>query len=237
MIKAIVFDLDDTLYPQEVPFTKAIKKVFPQLIKEELTDFFKLFRTISDELYEQTKQKNGITKSEMTTLRLTKAIEESFDLQVTESLIAFFESEYNRQLNQIRLSDSLKEVLQKLAEKYKLGIITNGYIQRQELKIEVLKVRDIISPENILISEKIGIEKPDRRIFDQMAKVLVCEPRELLYIGDNYKNDIVGAKRAGWHAWWFNHHQRRIPEEIIEIPDKEIRHFGKLAEELSLLVE
>ena len=40
MIKAIAFDLDDTLYRQEVPFVAAIKLVFPQLIEEELTPLF-----------------------------------------------------------------------------------------------------------------------------------------------------------------------------------------------------
>lgn len=46
MIKAIVFDLDDTLYRQEVPFVAAIKLVFPQLIEEELSSFLGCFEQL-----------------------------------------------------------------------------------------------------------------------------------------------------------------------------------------------
>ncbi|MBO0451407.1 HAD family hydrolase [Candidatus Enterococcus murrayae] len=235
MIKAVVFDLDDTLYQQEVPFTKAIKKVFPQFIKEDLTDLFKLFRTISDHLYEQTKQKDAETVRALNYQRLSKAMEEIFRIQLTESLVDSFEAEYTQQLQQICLTDSLKSVLQDMAENYELGIITNGYTKRQNLKLNALEINKIIPFENILISENVGIEKPDRRLFDQMAQILKNEPKELLYIGDSYKNDVLGAKQAGWQTWWFNHQQRKIPKGGAEIYDKEIQHFDELAKELTLL--
>ncbi len=113
MIKAIAFDLDDTLYRQEVPFVAAIKLVFPQLIEEELTPLFKLFRTISDQLYEQSRQEDGPSMLEVNHLRLSKALEACYSLKVTEGLTSLFEREYTQQLTQICLSPSLKTVLQR----------------------------------------------------------------------------------------------------------------------------
>lgn len=112
MIKAIVFDLDDTLYRQEEPFIVAIKKVFPQLIEKDLNSFFKQFRVISDQLYEQSRLKNNQPMREVTYLRLSKAMETGFGLNVTEALTDSFERAYTQQLSQICLSHPLKKVLE-----------------------------------------------------------------------------------------------------------------------------
>lgn len=237
MIKAIVFDLDDTLYRQEVPFVAAIKLVFPQLIEEELTPLFKLFRTISDHLYKQSRQEDGPSMLEVNHLRLSKALEAYYGLKVTEGLTSLFEREYTQQLTQICLSPPLKTILQQLTKNYRLGIITNGYTQRQETKLSSLKLSEIIPKENILISEKVGLEKPDHLIFELMAqRFALHETKSLLYIGDHYKNDVIGAKQAGWQAWWFNHQQREVPHGEIEVFDKEIKRFNGLVDELSLLL-
>ncbi|MGM0167951.1 hypothetical protein IGI39_002963 [Enterococcus sp. AZ135] len=237
MIKAIVFDLDDTLYRQELPVIAAIKTVFPQLMEKDLSKFYKLFRTISDQLYEQTKQKNKNSMLEVNRLRLAKTMETSFGLKISDDLVVSFESEYIQQLNQICLAIPLRNVLKKLTKTYKLGIISNGYPQRQELKLEALKIKEVIPNKKILISGKVGIEKPDRRIFDRMAQILtIHETREIIYVGDNYKNDVMGAKQAGWKTWWFNHQQRPIPEGEIKMYDKEVRSFDDLISELSLLL-
>lgn len=87
----------------------------------------------------------------------------------------------------------------------------------------------------MLISETIGIAKPDRRIFDQMAQQLYCEPEELLYVGDSFQNDVVGAKNAGWRVWWFNHQHQILSELTEKVYDKELRFFHELAGELSTL--
>ncbi|GCF95460.1 haloacid dehalogenase [Enterococcus florum] len=232
MIKAIVFDLDDTLYCQQAPFDEAIKILFPQLLNENLDELFILFRSLSEQLYEQTEKITEETIRKMNHVRLSKSLKAKYDFQVTESMTENFEAEYERQLRQIRLSLPLVCALQELAKSYKLGIITNGYTQRQEVKLEALKIRKIIPEENILISEKFGVAKPDRRIFDQMAKRLACDSSELIYIGDNYRNDVLGAKEAGWKAWWLNHKQQLIPDEKISIADKELISFIELEREL-----
>lgn len=174
---------------------------------------------------------------EVNHLRLSRAMETGLGLKITDELTDLFEREYTQQLTQICLSPLLKTVLKQLTKKYLLGIITNGYTQRQKMKLSALKLSEIFPKENILISEKVGLEKPDHRIFELMArKLALYEPESILYIGDSYKNDVMGAKQAGWQAWWFNHQQREVPHGEIEVFDKEIKRFNGLVDELRLLL-
>ncbi len=42
-------------------------------------------------------------------------------------------------------------------------------------------------------------------------------PEETLYVGDNYDNDVLGAKSANWQALWFNHRERKIEQTQFAI--------------------
>jgi len=53
---------------------------------------------------------------------------------------------------------------------------------------------------HIFISSEIGSEKPDRSIFDFAANSLNIQPNNILHIGDHYKQDVLGARNAGWQA-------------------------------------
>lgn len=234
MIKSVVFDLDDTLYRQEEPFLLAVHKIFPQF-SECSNKFFKTFRFFSEYYYERMMKEKKITAKEANYLRMEKTLELLYGFQVSETEIEEFEKEYERQIDSMCMDEHLRSVLSLLSKKYQLGIITNGLTKRQQLKLEALQLDKIIPSENMLISETIGIAKPDRRIFDQMAQQLDCEPEELLYVGDSFQNDVVGAKNAGWRVWWFNHQHQTLSELTEKVYDKELRFFHELAEELSTL--
>ena len=67
-----------------------------------------------------------------------------------------------------------------------------------------------------------------------MEKRLDIAPESLLYIGDSFDNDVIGAKAAGWSVWWFNHQNRQIPTSQTAIYDKEITSFKELNEALTI---
>ena len=52
----------------------------------------------------------------------------------------------------------------------------------------------------ILVSSEVGVEKPDRRIFEKALELSGEDPRECLYVGDNYYDDGVGALKWGWRS-------------------------------------
>ncbi len=80
----------------------------------------------------------------------------------------------------------------------------------------------------MIISDAVGIQKPEPKIFSLMETRLNLAPESLLYIGDSFENDVIGAKAAGWSVWWFNHQNRKIPEGQSAIFEKEIKNFEDL---------
>ncbi len=67
----------------------------------------------------------------------------------------------------------------------------------------------------MLISQATGFQKPEKEIFQLAEKEFHMLPEETLYVGDNYDNDVLGAKSANWQALWFNHRERKIEQTPI----------------------
>lgn len=96
-----------------------------------------------------------------------------------------------------------QEIIESLAEKYHLNIITNGIYFVQHARLEKLNLKSYFK--NIFISEEIGHSKPSPQFFDHVMKSLEgAQPSEILVIGDSLKADIKGALQAGLKACWFN---------------------------------
>lgn len=86
------------------------------------------------------------------------------------------------------------------AQGYQVGLLTNGksYIQRNKIKLIGLEH----SFDKILAGEEMGIQKPAVHPFEEMARCLGCDPQQMVYVGDNPRNDIDAARRAGCIPIW-----------------------------------
>jgi FMN phosphatase YigB (HAD superfamily) len=105
---------------------------------------------------------------------------------------------------------------------YKLGIISNHSTTARPV-IERL-VGDLIPPENILISEEIGVHKPAKTIFKRAAANLKTDPMHcIIFVGDNLDVDAVGSVDAGgfcggvWLDRFDNGSEHPLPEGVIRI--------------------
>lgn len=77
------------------------------------------------------------------------------------------------------------------------------------------------------ISGTVGVEKPDRRIFDAAAEQLGLAPEDyhgIVHVGNNLRRDIAGANAIGMKTVWLNWSERRrkTPRGTLEIPDMTI---------------
>ena len=93
-------------------------------------------------------------------------------------------------------------VVKELSTSFLIGVVSNGLPDVQYKKLDVIGLNGIFSC--IVLSEEIGIRKPDPRIFQYAADTLQVQPIECLYVGDSYRNDIIGAKTAGMKVCWYN---------------------------------
>ena len=99
------------------------------------------------------------------------------------------------------------ELLEYLRNKgYKMYILSNGFIEVQQLKLQSAGIAQYFS--RIVLSDEIGITKPDRHLFDYALQVTDSLPEETLMIGDNYDADILGAMNAGWGQIYFDRNNR-----------------------------
>lgn len=85
---------------------------------------------------------------------------------------------------------------------YKTGLITNGDHALQYKKIRMLSLQNCF--DEIIVSGDVDVHKPDREIFDIMRDKFLFKPNEMVYVGDNPINDIDGARKAGWKTVWMN---------------------------------
>ena len=67
----------------------------------------------------------------------------------------------------------------------------------------------------MITSEEAGIEKLNRRMFDMIATKLGVKNDEVIYVGDSYKKDVMGAKNAGMTPVWYLSLQNKTDEDVL----------------------
>jgi putative hydrolase of the HAD superfamily len=91
-------------------------------------------------------------------------------------------------------------------------LISNGFKEACEKKLEHSKLAPYF--DTIVISEIVGINKPDRRIFEHALKNGNAIKEEAVMIGDNLDADVRGAQNAGLEAIFFNPLEVEKPQDI-----------------------
>ncbi|MTD41120.1 pyrimidine 5'-nucleotidase [Erwinia sp. CPCC 100877] len=116
-------------------------------------------------------------------------------------------------------------LLNALKGKTKMGIITNGFRALQSRRLARTGLSDYF--DLLVISEEVGVAKPDRKIFDY-ALARMGEPRRerVLMVGDTAESDILGGMNAGLSTVWLNAHQRPLPDGIR--PDWQVSSLPEL---------
>jgi putative hydrolase of the HAD superfamily/5'-nucleotidase len=109
--------------------------------------------------------------------------------------------------------DGAVSLLEALKGKVKLGIITNGFTELQQERLQRTGLKHHF--EFIVISEEIGIAKPHAGIFDHACSLMGNPERErVLMVGDNPDTDILGGINAGFHTCWLNVDHLETPLNI-----------------------
>ena len=207
----LVFDVDDTLYEQIVPFENAYKSLFDMDI--DMEQFYLLSRYYSDVKFEDSR--NGeMTMDEYHIYRIQEAAKD-LGVCLSDEQALNMQKEYKKNQQKLQMSDITISILEIAKENnVKLGIITNGPSEHQWAKVKALGIEKWIDRENIIVSGDYGINKPDVRIFEIMQEKLQLLNDSLYYIGDSLENDIVGANNAGWKAIWINRYKRKLPANV-----------------------
>ncbi len=145
------------------------------------------------------------------------------DPALAQRMFALYESAWPRH---IRLYPEVPAVLEELAQRYRLAIVSNGLGPEQRLKIGPLGLDRYIDV--AAISSELGARKPEPAIFRHALDHLGVAPGEAIHVGDDFGADVVGARAAGLAAGiWLNRdngllqeHPTHTPIEVdFELPD------------------
>jgi HAD superfamily hydrolase (TIGR01509 family) len=254
MFKAVLFDLDDTLMPDEsaaneaLVATAALAKQWHNIPPGDLKD---AVRRVARRLF----QANPIVAAHGNVFDISswEALCSSFDgddneMRLLREWVPMYRNEvWNQALCEIGVCDPLladqlsiiypherrnryvpfpdvKPCLDRLATDHKLGLVTNGPYDLQCSKLEASELRGYFGV--VLVSRQVGILKPDPRIFTLALDQLGVTATDSVFVGDTPKTDIVGAHAAGMKAIWLNRYNVPQPEGII--PDRTIRSLAEL---------
>lgn len=114
--------------------------------------------------------------------------------------------------------------LEACAREFRLGLLTNGAVDLQERKIAGSGIARFF--DQVLISGEVGMRKPNPRVFEILLGRLGADAEAALMIGNNLQSDIEGAQHAGMRAIWVNRSGERVENGVV--PDWEISTLQEL---------
>ncbi|TDG37208.1 noncanonical pyrimidine nucleotidase, YjjG family [Pedobacter changchengzhani] len=120
------------------------------------------------------------------------------------------------------LFDGANQVLSYLQNKYTLHIISNGFKETTLTKMNLSALNPYFT--NVIISEDIGVNKPNPLIFEQALSKAKANKTESIMIGDSLEADIYGALNFGMDAIFFNPLKKEKPEDVKD----QIHHLEEL---------
>ena len=218
----ILFDADNTLLNFDAAENKALAETLVNFGIEPDAETVQTYRTINEELWRQ------LEKGQ---IRREKLFGERFSRFLKAINAAGDGVEMNRfYLEQLSthpdlMSAEVLDVLRELSEVATLAIVSNGAQKVQNRRLAESGVIDFM--EDVFISEKMGCEKPNARIFDAALRALGVENREhVLMVGDSLASDIQGGSNAGLDTCWYNPNHAENPGKVI--PTYEITSLEEL---------
>ena len=218
-IRAVIFDLDDTLTDDDTSFRESVVGTANELARERA----------------------GLSASELVEAywRESTAVWTAFDIEMRagrapqtdtgdrlrheswrrallacgvaeEGLVCRAVIEYADWRDRtLQLARGADEVLAALRSIVRTAIITNGPVAMQRDKLRRFDLESRV--DCTVVSEEFGFGKPNPAIFLHVADALEVTPGKCIMVGDYLDHDVAGAHAAGMRAVWVNRHARQVP--------------------------
>jgi putative hydrolase of the HAD superfamily len=218
MLKAWIFDLDDTLYPER--------------------DYVRSgFRAVGEWAERRLNLSQAIVTAQLQSLFDGGFRGDAFQWWLSEqglpeSLLPEMVKIYREHAPRIALYPDAEPALRELQPRFRLGLLTEGRRAGQEIKIRTLGVERWFEAVVILGEEDRGEWKPSRKPFDRILGMLAVSGPDAACVGDNPAKDFRGAREAGMRAVRIRRegglHEEEEPANAWDAPDCEIRSLEEL---------
>ncbi len=223
-IKVVFFDIDNTLFDMDRAHKEALKQIakrytniFCDISEEGLISAFLEADKIALKEFHEGKPLDVIRLERQRRILRALELDDAFAEEMTEMFYRVYPT-LNTPI------EHATSVVTSLRPRYSMGVISNGSKEVQYRKLNALGLTKTF--QRIVLSEELGIRKPDPHIFWKALESFDAGSEESLYIGDSYHADVYGAKKAGMRACWFN--ARNAPKKGDIEPDFEIQSLYQL---------
>jgi len=227
--KNLFFDLDDTIWAFSQNARDTFEEVYQKYSFDRYFDSFDHYYTLYQQRNTELWIEYGegkITKDELNRQRFFYPLQavgvedEALAEQFSKDFFAIIPTKST-------LMPHAKEVLEYLAPKYNLYILSNGFQELQCHKMRSAGIDRFFK--KIVLSDDIGILKPWPEIFHFALSATQSEVHDSLMIGDSWENDVIGAKGVGMHQVFYNVTGKE------ELPFQPTYHISNLKELMQIL--
>jgi putative hydrolase of the HAD superfamily len=221
-IRALLFDLDDTLWPI-VPVIQRAEALLFDWLREHAPAIPERYTLAGlRERRVELMAANPRFQYDLWALRhagLTEAFEACGEdhSKIPHAMALFAEAR-----NQVTLYDDVAASLPRLAARMTLGSLTNGGADLQAIGLaHHFKIS--------VAAHTFGSAKPDPAIFHAACDALELAPAQVAYVGDDLRLDVEGAQKAGLAGIWLNRSSAAVPAVHAHIqPDANLRNLHEL---------
>ena len=222
--KAVFIDWDDTIGDFIGAAKLALQDMYEKYNLSEyfasFEEFFLLYKPHNIELWDKY-GKDLVTKEYLSFdrfffplmhgSRVGERLKAKRDRQGVAALAEQLSEDFlNMTTARFSLLEGAEELVRYLAAKYPLTVVTNGFVEVQYEKFDKSGLRNCFS--HIVLSEEVGYQKPNPRIFEEALRMNGISAEDVVMIGDSWNSDIQGAINAGIDQIWIRKSKDPLPE-------------------------
>lgn len=216
MVRAVLFDLDDTLFDHQHCSREAlggVRALHPCFEQIEAQSLEAAHARILEELHADVmvgKVPLDVARAERFRRLYEFAGLEAEQEQVVRTAAAYRDAYIAAR----RAIAGATGLLAAVRQRASVGVVSNNLLAEQQQKM-----RDCGLDRHcdvLVVSEEAGVSKPDPRIFEIALERLQCRAEEAVMVGDSWSADVEGARAAGIRPIWFNRNGLPAPAAGVD---------------------
>jgi HAD superfamily hydrolase (TIGR01549 family) len=224
MVRAVLFDLDDTLFDHRGCSRDALEAArlcHVSLGVMPLADLERLHSTFLEQLHGDVMLGN-VPLEEARHERFRRLLAAA-GATAPEPVVALTAAAYRDRYKEVRRAvRGAVPLLAALAGRVRIGIVSNNLFDEQLEKLKLCGLEPFVHA--LIVSERVGVSKPDPAIFTAALEGVGCRADEAVMVGDSWTADIAGARAAGIRPVWFNPMELPLPDGAE--PVAQLRSLG-----------
>jgi len=239
-IKAVFFDLDETLVENKIPVRELFARMYfdfqEQLGAENQEIFFSSLREQASQLWNTMFETEVAPEQQFVNtfaycVEATRSASGAAAQKIGQNMFDHYESLSS---NNVVFHDGATDTLAALHERGIItGLITNGMEQIQLGKIHALDIHNKV--DHVTVSAQARAHKPHAPVFELALERANVDASSAMQVGDHATNDVAGAIRKGMGGVYYNPANLALEESFAELSERPTHHIQHLSQVLDII--